>query len=209
MTLSHLPVPCPMENLMVQTWREPVLSLTPSATQQWLRESFFLQHFPREWHTTLATRGSARGKVPLHPAFKTTDQPEGSNQSPEELQSWQGLKSSQRLLRTSLAWSSKAQCGHTAAEAAPMYHGSPWRQQLSEVGRGGFIAPEGPRELEVGDAVSSFLMCALAQCRKKAHTGTEEKKTSFAQVCTCWKSKKYCRRKRATLEIQKRLQSIG
>lgn len=53
-----------------------------------------------------------------------------------------------------------------AVEAA-----APWLH-LSEDGRGGFVVPEGPRELEVGEAVSSFLMCA----GKKAHTGTEEKK---------------------------------
>ena len=38
---------------------------------------------------------------------------------------------------------------------------------LSEEERAGVTVTQEQRELEAGEAVSSFLMCALAQCRKK------------------------------------------
>ena len=79
---------------------------------------------------------------------------------------------------------------------------------LSEEGRAGFSVPEGPTELEVGEAVSSFLMCP-GTTQEKAHTGM-----GCGGVCVCVNHRsdlyllgeqEILQEENATLEIQKRL----
>jgi len=68
-------------------------------------------------------------------------------------------------------------CGCRGGLHLPWLAAEPEALQLhpSGEGTGSFTVPEGPRELEAREAVSSSLMCALAQRSKKLTLGQGKK----------------------------------
>lgn len=209
MPLSPLPVPSPMKNSVLQTWRKPVLSLPPSVTQQWQQESssFFLKPYNKPSQGMADNHGyqglcKRKGCLSSRPSKPVDYQPKEAASAIhptalQELQSWQGLKSSGRLLwtkltmRTSLVWSSKAQ--RVAAEGVP-------RTTAHGGGRGPVAVPlwkktgrlhctRGTKGAGSGRGCELLSDVCPDTMQEKAHTGTGERRGKLLRFVPAGRTK--------------------